>query len=150
MPPPYTIADVMALRRVLLPFRKKETVMGIMGHTQGVTNAMRPPMKPAMNIYHSERDCCTGSSLNTLISASTLAHHLSALTPLMLAAGVMNASEPCSESVMAVTASTTLSFFSFSASFKASASFLTASVTGAVPLNACEPRTRKHPCSSHT
>ena len=37
----------MALRRVLLRLRKKLTVIGIIGHTQGVSSAMSPPRKPA-------------------------------------------------------------------------------------------------------
>ena len=41
----------------LLRFMKKLTVMGIIGHTQGVSNAMNPPKKLVMNIIHSERDC---------------------------------------------------------------------------------------------
>ena len=36
-----------ALRRSPLRLRKKLTVMGMMGHTQGVASAMRPPMNPS-------------------------------------------------------------------------------------------------------
>src|SRR5574344_195030 len=35
-------------------FRKKETVIGMMGHTQGVTNATRPPRSPRRKICHKE------------------------------------------------------------------------------------------------
>ena len=34
--------------------RKKDTVMGMMGHTQGVTNAIRPPTNPKRKICHRE------------------------------------------------------------------------------------------------
>ena len=37
--------------------RKKLTVSGIIGHTQGVSNARRPPRKPPRKIYHSEPLC---------------------------------------------------------------------------------------------
>ena len=37
-------------------FMKKLTVMGMMGHTQGVTSATNPPRKQVMKIYHSEAD----------------------------------------------------------------------------------------------
>ena len=38
------------------PFlRKNETVIGIIGHTQGVKMARRPPNRPNMNISHNER-----------------------------------------------------------------------------------------------
>ena len=37
----------------VVPFlRKKETVMGIIGHTQGVTSATRPPKSPKRKICH--------------------------------------------------------------------------------------------------
>ena len=35
-------------------FRKKLTVSGIIGHTQGVNNAISPPRKQATMMYHSE------------------------------------------------------------------------------------------------
>ena len=35
-------------------FRKKDTVMGMMGHTQGVTKAIRPPSSPKRKICHRE------------------------------------------------------------------------------------------------
>ena len=53
---PYkTASDMAFFRLALLRFKKKLTVMGISGHTQGVSNAMIPPAKPAMSIHHKER-----------------------------------------------------------------------------------------------
>ena len=40
--------------RLLDFFKKKLTVRGIIGHTQGVSSATRPPRKQAMMIYQSE------------------------------------------------------------------------------------------------
>ena len=37
----------MALRRLLLRLRKKLTVIGIIGHTHGVSSANSPPARPA-------------------------------------------------------------------------------------------------------
>ena len=47
---PYHTA--LRIPRFLLPdrFVKKETVKGIKGKTQGVTNAINPPVKPSKNI----------------------------------------------------------------------------------------------------
>ena len=42
----------------LLRFRKKLTVIGIIGHTHGVNKASNPPMNPAKKIYIQERSCC--------------------------------------------------------------------------------------------
>jgi len=54
MDKPYNMASLIALRRFLLRFRKKLTVMGIMGQTQGVNRAMNPPRKPVMKRIHQE------------------------------------------------------------------------------------------------
>ena len=43
--------------------RKKLTVMGIMGHTQGVKSASSPPMKPIAKIYSIELSCLPWSPL---------------------------------------------------------------------------------------
>ena len=45
----------MALPRSLLRLRKKETVMGMMGHTQGVNRARKPPNKPSKRIIHHDK-----------------------------------------------------------------------------------------------
>ena len=42
----------MALLRDLLRFRKNDTVIGITGHTQGVTTAMSPPNNDQRNTAH--------------------------------------------------------------------------------------------------
>ena len=47
-------APATALRRLSLFLRKKLTVSGIMGHTQGVSRAMRPPKKQAKKMSHNE------------------------------------------------------------------------------------------------
>ena len=44
---PYVTASRMAFERSLLRLRKKLTVMGMIGHTQGVRRARNPPAKPA-------------------------------------------------------------------------------------------------------
>ncbi len=138
------MADETALLRLLLPLRKKLTVIGIIGHTQGVTSAMRPPRKPAKNMYQRLRPCWSGASSKTRISASTLAHHLSALTPDMLAPGVMKPSALCSESVISVMALTMLSFWASSAFF--ASSFISAE-RGEVPVKVWLPITRRQPLS---
>ena len=48
------MAERMALRRSSLRLRKKLTVMGMMGHTQGVNSARKPPSKPARKMYSNE------------------------------------------------------------------------------------------------
>ena len=44
----------MAFVRSLLRLRKKDTVIGMMGHTQGVSSARNPPSSPARKMYSSE------------------------------------------------------------------------------------------------
>ena len=129
------MAVVMDLLRDLLDFRKKLTVIGIMGHTHGVTSAMRPPIKPAMKMYHRLRLCCCGSSSKAFISASQFSYQLSVLTPDMLTPGSMRPSADCSESVISAIALAALSRASFFSSSSFLASSLTASVTGDLPLN---------------
>ena len=48
---PYVHASRIPFFLSLLRFKKKLTVIGIIGHTQGVNNANNPPRKPVMNIY---------------------------------------------------------------------------------------------------
>ena len=46
------IASRTALRRSLLRFRKNDTVIGMMGHTQGVSIAKKPASSPSRKIIH--------------------------------------------------------------------------------------------------
>ena len=78
------------LARPPLFFRKKLTVIGIMGHTHGVSSASRPPPKQAANIYHSE--AVAALPLSLLGSAFTGAHSWSWLT---LSATVAAAAAGC-------------------------------------------------------
>ena len=47
----------MPLALSLVRLRKKLTVMGMMGHTQGVNSASNPPANPIRNRNHSEPFC---------------------------------------------------------------------------------------------
>ena len=47
---PYVQASRMPFFLSLLRFRKKLTVIGIIGHTQGVNNASNPPINPVTKI----------------------------------------------------------------------------------------------------
>ena len=50
--------------------------MGMMGHTQGVNRAMRPPAKPMRKMYHQAFPATLWSSLpKAAISSTTGAHH---------------------------------------------------------------------------
>ena len=52
---PYkTASEIAFFLFALLRFKKKLTVIGIKGHTQGVSNAMKPPRKPAIRTHHSD------------------------------------------------------------------------------------------------
>ncbi len=55
----------MDLRRSLLFLRKKLTVIGIIGHTQGVKRATRPPRKQVKKIYQSEVEEKSSASLSS-------------------------------------------------------------------------------------
>ena len=48
------MASRMDLPRELFFFKKKLTVSGIIGHTQGVNRASRPPRNPQINMLHSD------------------------------------------------------------------------------------------------
>ena len=58
---PYMQASLIDLLRSLPFLRKKLTVIGIIGHTQGVNRATRPPRKQVKNMYQSE-PCEMGAS----------------------------------------------------------------------------------------
>ena len=47
---PYITASRMAFFRSFVRFKKKLTVIGIIGQTQGVNKAMKPPKNPAKKI----------------------------------------------------------------------------------------------------
>ncbi|GFI39747.1 hypothetical protein IMSAGC016_01528 [Muribaculaceae bacterium] len=133
------MAAPIALLLLLFCLRKKLTVMGISGHTQGVTSAIRPPMKPAMNIYHKLLVCCSGASSNIFISASTFAHQSSALMSDMFGSGVINGSAVCNESVRVTSCS---DLFSADSSSVPESFLVLSSVSDfsriAVPINLCE------------
>ena len=71
----------------LLRLRKKLTVMGMMGHTQGVNNATNPPKKPAMKIAHREMSVGT-SVVPKLCSLSMTGVHKSPEMLSLAGAGV--------------------------------------------------------------
>ena len=48
-------------------FRKNETVIGIIGHTQGVKMANKPPKMPNINMSNNERSASNGRELRSLI-----------------------------------------------------------------------------------
>ena len=54
MAKPYNIASRLPWAFFSDLFRKKLTVMGIIGQTQGVNNAKKPPANPAKKINHKE------------------------------------------------------------------------------------------------
>ena len=64
----------MALALEPLFFRKKLTVIGIIGHTQGVSKARSPPKKHAQNMYHNERSAMSSTSALSPSIAVTGAH----------------------------------------------------------------------------
>ena len=79
----------MALEREPLFFKKKLTVMGIIGHTQGVSSANKPPRKHAQKIYHSELSDTSYTSLLALSTGLTGAHNWACdamVIPLLLSA----------------------------------------------------------------
>ena len=51
---PYIIASLTEFTREVFFFKKKLTVSGIIGHTQGVSSASNPPKNPPKNIYQNE------------------------------------------------------------------------------------------------
>ena len=51
---PYVPASRIAFERSLLRLRKKLTVIGMIGHTHGVSSARNPPTNPAKKIYKSD------------------------------------------------------------------------------------------------
>ena len=62
----------MALERSLLRLRKKLTVMGMIGHTHGVSSARKPPTIPARKMYI--RELFWAPSSKALSSSITGAH----------------------------------------------------------------------------
>ena len=66
----------MPLRRLPERLRKKLTVIGIMGHTQGVTSASRPPRKPRKKMaYHALPDTSLSLCPKDCNSSMTGVHH---------------------------------------------------------------------------
>jgi len=51
---PYVIASRIAFLRSFVRLRKKLTVIGIIGHTQGVSKAINPPRKPAKKMNNQD------------------------------------------------------------------------------------------------
>ena len=56
------MASRIAFRRSSLRWRKKLTVIGMIGQTQGVRIVMSPPTKPMRKMYQSVRLCVPPSS----------------------------------------------------------------------------------------
>ena len=54
MDKPYVSASRIAFFRSFVRFRKKLTVIGIIGHTQGVSKAINPPRNPAKKMNSQE------------------------------------------------------------------------------------------------
>ena len=73
---PYVNASRMAFERSALRFRKKLTVIGIIGHTHGVARATSPPKKPSRKIVRRERSAppCPSSSPKELSLSITGVH----------------------------------------------------------------------------
>ena len=71
MDKPYKMASPIALCRLCCFFRKKLTVRGIMGQTQGVSNANNPPINPDMKINQRELSCNNFSVLIARSSSTT-------------------------------------------------------------------------------
>ena len=55
-------------------FRKKETVIGIMGQMQGIISARRPPTKPSRKMANREREVLPSESLRVCSSSVTGYH----------------------------------------------------------------------------
>ena len=71
---PYVTASRMPLLRSLLRFKKKLTVMGMMGHTQGVSNATNPPNIPKRKIPRRLVSLASAPSSSAFSSSITGAH----------------------------------------------------------------------------
>ncbi|MPM69778.1 hypothetical protein SDC9_116726 [bioreactor metagenome] len=73
MEAPYMAASEMAfLRTFLFLFRKKLTVMGIIGQTQGVSSAAKPQINPFRKILHSDElpSCCEPNEFNSSVTGA--------------------------------------------------------------------------------
>src|SRR5574344_510644 len=71
MESPYANASRMAFDLSLLRFKKKDTVIGMMGHTQGVKIARKPPSKPSKNIVHKDKEAVSVVPLKVCSSVMT-------------------------------------------------------------------------------
>ena len=71
---PKRIASSNPFRLLLDFFKKKLTVIGIIGQTQGVSKAIKPPKKPLMKIQSKESlvvvDVCESKLRNSSITGS--------------------------------------------------------------------------------
>ena len=71
METPYVTASRMPFFLSLERFRKKLTVIGMIGHTQGVNKATSPPTKPMKNMYIHEcpsPPCAPSNARSSLIT----------------------------------------------------------------------------------
>lgn len=77
------MASRMPLVRFFVRLRKKLTVIGIIGHTQGVNKANRPPPKPMAKMSQSERllVLCDPSPLRAWSLSTTGVHKSVMPTP---------------------------------------------------------------------
>ena len=83
-------ASTTDLRRLPLFLRKKLTVIGIIGHTQGVSSASRPPPKPQMKITH-QGESLTLVSVTSPVSGKVTGAHQSAFSVGLSATGCAGA-----------------------------------------------------------
>ena len=96
------MASCMPLRRLsLLRFRKKLTVMGIMGHTQGVSSASKPPARPIRKIQASEVSAWF-ATLSSDCNWSVTGAHRSLVTAGLLLAETSSPDTPAAASLSVV------------------------------------------------
>ena len=93
--------------------RKKLTVMGMMGHTQGVNRAMSPPSNPIRKMYQSERLCILWSPSSAFSSLITGCHRIESFPT----SGAASASESTAAVSAARVSAFASSFSSSAASF---------------------------------
>ena len=104
---PYVIASRNPLVLSFVRFRKKLTVIGMIGHTHGVNRAISPPSNPITKIYH--RELFAGVSSCIPNSFMTGFHKSLAMFTTLLSAATLSVF-----STFVVSAATTSSAFSSS------------------------------------
>ena len=71
---PYITASLIDFLRSFVRFKKKLTVIGIIGHTQGVSKASTPPPNPKKKIIRSDLSAVPPFSPKALSSSITGVH----------------------------------------------------------------------------